>query len=250
MITISTEQLYNTMKQQEIMGFRIFDNDDNLVFIYNPESTQKSEKATTQAVSQCKHFFNGMPVKECKIRLKKFNNTKEEDEAVFRVRLDRGEEKDEQIINKPNSNPDIDISKTVKEQVNLELKRIKDEQKVQELEKKLERLEAPINRAADVLGKAAEVGANRLIDYMNNHAPNAAGMQGTGKEKDVEDIPYKEEKNPKTDEEKIELAIQILWKHGVDGDFLLALAHKVDADPSLLDKLQQLLNLPKLNKDG
>lgn len=253
MITISSEQLWKNMTQQEILGVRIFDMNDNTIYLNNPAANQnKSKEATQTCVKQAKTFFETINVTQCKVRLKKYHNTNTEDELVYKVVLDEYVENTVQGTKqefKQETSNNFDVSKTVAEQVKLELDKIRDKNKVDELQKELDRLKSPLNRAGEVLGNAAEIGITEFLNWIKTKNPTVANnMQGSAKEK-IEDVEFKEEKDPKTDEEKMELAMQRLWQHGVDGNFMLALADRIDADPSLLEKLQKLLNLPKLNKD-
>lgn len=245
MIQIEQTDLYNLMKKQEIVGARIYDMEDNLIFVYVPESMQKSKPMILNVINLVKEFSKSVSAL-CIIRLKKYGNTRPEDELVYKVRL--GHIESDQI-SKPlqGTAPGINIEDQIEKGVQREMVRIEKEKEVETLKAEIERLNKPMGRAEKIMG----MGIDRLIqgvgNYMEKAGMTAPNLQGA---EDIEEAVEVPDKGEMDEDDMFDQAVQILFDHGVSGEFLLALAHKVKEKPSLITTIQKLLDLPKLKNNG
>lgn len=249
MIAVTQDHLFTLIRQQEIQGCRIFDMEENLVFVHNVESTQKSKDQTKKVIAGIKQLTESVQG-VCKVCLKKFNNTKPDEEIVYRVRLglqdDTENKKDPQMQGSSNYN----IEGRVKEEVAKEMNRMEKEKEVEVLKAEIAKLRKPFGRALEMSEKMLGIATDKLIQGIAKYAENSGMVKPNlqGEKEDQETIIIKDKKEM-TEEEKFEQAVQILFDLGVTGDFLLALSKKVKEKPELLNTIQKILDLPKLKNN-
>jgi len=256
MLEIKKENLFSQMRTQNVMGARIFDTSENLVFSHIPESQKKSLDITNKCIASVKDFLTITGNTKLIIRLKKFSNTKEDLEVCYLL-IPLNETETTHIQGSTTTqanNPDPvsikEMNAEILKRVNEKLDRIKNENEVKELRAQLTKSNEPWERVGTILGVALEKVADIGKQYMENMEAKAPTMQGTETKKPkeeplIEDAEILSETKELTEQEEFEQAVQLLSDAGVRGSFLLALAKKVKANPKLIDLLAMYLKIPK-----
>ncbi len=253
MITIGTAHLYEQMKIQKIVGIRVFDNEDHLVFHYSPKEAGASTTAQDNCKEAFKQFLKGIPEKgKVIVRLKKHHNLKESEEIVYELLL---EDVAEPTINKPNGQEQQTTNSWNPEQFNEQLdKRVKEamtsaraEQENIDLKKKIEDLEKPIGRMGSYITNIAEFASAGVDNWARKNGYAGPTMQGPYDDAEEAEI-IEEEEDETIKQKKYQEAVQIFDDNGSTGQFLLDVANKVKQDPNLLNMLANFLNIPKPKK--